>query len=266
MTVGLEHGVATDLDVRGSSVRMRSGGSGAPVVYLHGAGDLGDWLPVHDRLASSYTVYRPDLPGFNHSQRWEQIDSTHDMAYAVLDILDALGLHQVRLIGSSLGGWVAADLATIEPDRVSHLVLVDPAGLRPDGGHPVDMFAMSPTEILERTYHTPELRERVRAAAAERESDPDAFLLLLRNRAATAKLAWNPYFHDVKLPGRLHRIRARTQIIWGSEDQLLPAELGQKFTTLIPHANLHLVPECGHLPQIEQPDHFLDAVLPFFES
>jgi pimeloyl-ACP methyl ester carboxylesterase len=254
------------VEVRGSRVRLLTAGTGDPVLYLHGSGDLGGWLPAHSALAADYTVIRPDLPGFNHSEPRKDVGTISDLAFRIWDLVDELGLETLRVVGSSLGGWLAADLATIEPSRISHLVLVDAAGLRPAGGHGVDMFVLSPAEILARTYHSQQMRDQMVAAAGERENDPDAFLLMLRNRAATAKLAWNPYFHDVRLPDRLHRVRARTLAVWGAEDQLVPVECGQRYAELIPDARLHTIAGCGHLPQLERTEEFLAAVTPFLAS
>lgn len=257
---------AADVDesavvVRGCRVRLLRAGSGAPLLYLHGSGDLGGWLSAHAAWADSYTVWRPDLPGFNHSERRDDVGSVSDLAFRMWDLVDELGIGDVRLVGSSLGGWLAADMATIEPARVSHLVLLDAAGLRPDGGHGVDMFVLSPAEILARTYHSPPP-----ANDADGGDDPDQVLLALRNRAATAKLAWNPYFHDVRLSDRLHRVRAKTIVVWGQQDELIPVECGRRYAELIPGARLHTVADCGHLPLLERTDEVLDVVAPFLAS
>ncbi len=259
-------GVESTLTVRGTQVRLLTGGTGDPVLYLHGSGDLGAWLPAHERLAADYSVYRPDLPGFNHSQPREDIGNVHDAAYSIWNLVDELGLDTIRVVGSSLGGWVADDLATIEPARISHLVLIDAAGLRPANGFPVDMFVLSPAEILDLTYHDEQKRTAAVAYATEREDDPDNFLLMLRNRAATAKLGWNPYMHDVRLPSRLHRVKAKTLVLWGREDKLVPLECGEKYAELIPGAQLKVIDGCGHLPLLERSDDALDAVVPFLAS
>jgi pimeloyl-ACP methyl ester carboxylesterase len=254
------------LAVRGHQVRLLSAGAGDPVLYLHGADDVGAWTPALSVLAGSYRVLRPDLPGFNHSQRREDVRSVHDLAYRTWDLIDTLGLDSVRVVGSSLGGWLAADLATVEPARVSHLVLVGAAGLRPPGGFAVDVFVLSPDQVLAQTYHRPEARERAMAGAAERDADPQLQVLRLRNRAATAGLAWNPYFHDPGLVHRLHRIRARTLVVWGEQDQLLPLECGRIYARLVPGAQLEVISECGHLPQAEATAQFCDVVTAFLAT
>jgi pimeloyl-ACP methyl ester carboxylesterase len=261
----VEYGETT-VTVRGHAVRLLSAGAGQPVLYLHGAGDLGAWMPALSVLAQGYQVLRPDLPGFNHSQRRDDVRSVHDLAYRTWDLIDALGLDSVRVIGSSLGGWLAADLATVEPARVSHLVLVGAAGLRPPAGFGVDVFVLSSDQMLTKTYHRPEIRAQATALAAERAAEPELQLLQLRNRAATARLAWNPYFHDPALADRLHRVRARTLVIWGEQDQLMPLDCGHMYARLIPGAALEVIGSCGHLPLTEAAAEFCDLATAFLAT
>lgn len=266
MTVRSDTVTESVVSVRGSQVRLLRAGDGEPVVYLHDSDDPGEWLPAHSALAADHAVLRPDLPGFNHSERRDDVGTVSDLAFRMWDVVDELGLASIRLIGSGLGGWLAADMATVEPARVSHLVLLGAAGLRPAGGHGVDEFVMTPAEILDHTYHSPDVRDRMARVADERAADPDSFLLALRNRAATARLAWNPYFHDVRLPDRLHRIRAHTLVVWGVLDRLIPVECGRRYAELVPDARLHMIDECGHLPLIERPDDALAAIRPFLAA
>ena len=254
-----------DVPVRGSRVRVLHAGSGPPLLYLHSAGDPGLWMPVLAELATRYTVYRPDHPGFNASEDRPEIGSVHDLAFFYLDLLDELGLDQVVLIGSSLGGWLAADLATIEPRRVSKLVLAGAAGLRAEGTVP-DVFQLSPVELAELTYHTSGARSAAVAEAERVEQDAERFGQYLRNRSATAHLGWNPYLHDPALPHRLHRIAAPALIMWGAHDRLLPAGCARRWAELLPSAQLTIIEDAGHHPLAEQPDAALEALWPFLRK
>jgi pimeloyl-ACP methyl ester carboxylesterase len=259
-----ESRVATsEIEVGGSRIRLLTAGEGEPLLYLHGAGDSGSWLPVLTELAADHTVHRPDLPGFTHSTPSDQIASVHDMAFVMLDLLTELGIDTVKLVGSSLGGWLAADMASIEPGRVSHLVLIGPAGLRPSGGHPADMFVMTPPEIAAATWADPGLRAAALDAVAALDDDQDAMLIHLRNRAATAGLGWNPYFHEPALRNRLHRIRAKTLVAWGEQDGLLPASLTEEWVAAVPGAQSRRFTPCGHLPHIEAASEFIETARPF---
>lgn len=254
-----------ELLVRGTRVRMLTAGSGDPLVYLHGAGDLGEWIPALSALAEHHTVFRPDHPGFSGSDDCPDIDSVHDLAFFYLDLLDELGLDRVTLLGSSLGGWLAADLATIEPSRVSKLILVSAAGIRAAEPAP-DMFLLSATELAELVHYAPAARAAAVAEAQQRAEDPAAFERYLRNRGATAHLAWNPYLHDPKLPGRLHRVTAPALILWGARDRLLPASLARRWAELLPGARLEIIDEAGHLPLAEQAGAAVAAVRAFCQD
>ena len=251
-----------DLTVRGTRIRMLSAGSGDPLLYLHGSGDLGMWTPALSGLAETHRVYRPDHPGYSGSADRDGIDSVHDLAFFYLDLLDEIDAQQVVLVGASLGGWIAADLATIEPRRVSHLVLVDAAGVRAEIPAP-DQFTLSPVELADLLYHTEDLRSTAVQQAAGIEEDAERFTRYLRNRITTAHLGWNPYMHDPKLPDRLHRISAPTLILWGAEDRLLPAGYADRWAELLPKAEMAIIEDAGHLPLVEQPAAALDVLRTF---
>ncbi|MGE5136528.1 MAG: alpha/beta fold hydrolase [Gemmatimonadota bacterium] len=251
-----------DLDVRGIRVRLLSGGSGEPLLYLHGGGDLGQWTPALAALAGRYTVLRPDHPGFSASGDADGIDSVHELAFFYLDLLDELGLGRVMVVGHSLGGWLAADLATIEPGRVSKLVLVSAAGLRA-GEHIPDIFLLSAMELADLTHHTQEGRAAGREWARQLADDPETHARYLRNRAALAHLGWNPYLHDPKLPRRLHRVTAPALVVWGARDGVFPVSCAHRWAGLLPAAELKIIPEAGHVPLEEQTGATVRAVLDF---
>jgi pimeloyl-ACP methyl ester carboxylesterase len=248
------------LSVRGTGVRILRQGSGEPLVFLHGAGDRGEWLPVLAGLAADWAVFRPDHPGFNQSDDDERIDSVHDLAFFYLDLLDALELPRVTLVGASLGGWLAAEIAVLDPDRVTALVLIDAAGLRVAGAPATDVFTLNPVQLAELLFHDQALRSAAIERAAVLDQSPEELRNYLRNRIATSHLAWNPYFHDPKLAERLHRVTAPTVVIWGSEDRLLPVAHAQRWQELIEDARIELIADAGHLPHIEQPERVVEIV------
>lgn len=250
------------IDVRGRRVRVAQAGQGAPLVYLHGSGDLGDWGPALSLLAREFTVYRPDHPGFNDSDDDPAVDSVLDMAFSYLDLFDRLGLDQPSLVGVSVGGWIAAQIAVLDPSRAAKLVLVDAAGLRAEVATP-DIFTLSPVQQAELLYHRAEIRAAAVAAAEKITDDPDLFRRYLRNRMATAHLAWNPYFHDPKLPGRLHRLTAPVLVVWGAQDRVLPVEYAHRWAEALGTARLEIIDASGHLPPVEQPDRFAALVREF---
>jgi pimeloyl-ACP methyl ester carboxylesterase len=251
------------VDVRGAEVRVLRSGEGPTLLYLHGSGDHGAWLPVLEQLAGSFSVVRPDHPGFNRSPESAEIDSVHELAFFYLDLLAELGIDRFSVIGSSLGGWLAADLATIEPARVERLVLVGSAGLRVEGVAVPDMFTLGAEALADLLYQDDDARGRARDQAAALDTDPAAMAAYLQNRITTAHLAWNPYFHDPKLPQRLHRVQAPTLLVWGREDRVFPPAHAEAWRALLPDARVELVDGAGHLPHVEQPQRFVELVAPF---
>ena len=254
------------LDVRGSEVRLLAHGDGAPVLYLHGEDDLGTWLPLLEALSVTFAVVRPDLPGFNGSAGRADLASVHDLAFFTLDVMDALGLDRASIVGTGLGGWLAADLATIEPRRVERLVLVAALGLRPPDGHRGDIFLLDPVGAARILYHAPAAAEVAVAAAQRLAEDPDAHARYLGNRAATAHLAWNPYLHDPRLEDRLHRIAAPTLVVWGDDDRVVSPLAGRRYGAAIASARVVTIPGAGHLAHLEAPDAVLAEIVPFLSA
>jgi pimeloyl-ACP methyl ester carboxylesterase len=249
-----------DLDVLGRQVHLLSDGSGPPVLYLHGMGDLGAWTPALACLAEQFTVLRPDHPGFGDSDDDPAVDSMLDLAFSYLDVLDALGLERVDLIGMSLGGWLAAQLAILAPHRVGRVVLLAPAGLRITAAAP-DVFTLDPVELAALTVHDPQAKALAIAAAEQVGSDQVAFQRYLRNRAATAHLGWNPYMHDPKL--RVHRLAAPVLVLWGAQDQIIPVEQAAVWDQAVPHAVVETVSDAGHLLAADRPDIVAGRIIPF---
>ena len=248
-------------DARDVRIWVASGGAGPPLLYLPDDDTDAD-DPVLPLLTADFRVCRPDHPGFGRSDDDPAADSVLDLAFRYLDLLDALGLAKVRLAGLGLGGWIAAQAAVLAPDRIAKLVLAAPAGLRPAGQVP-DLFTLNPAELAALASHEPAAKAAAVAAARAMPDDPDRLARYLRNRAATAHLAWNPYLHDPKLAGRLHRITCPVLLIWGERDALLPPETARAWQRALPAARLELVENAGHRLQAEQPAAFAALVREF---
>lgn len=245
-----EHGT-----VAGTAVRMQVAGDGAPLVYLHGAnGAL--WPPGLDGLTDRFRVYLPEHPGFGESERPDWIETSQDLALFYLDLFDALGLVGVNLVGQSLGGWIAAELASLCRHHLRRLVLVDAAGLRLPGEQRIDLFALPPDQLARIIYYDPALAERLLAI----EPTPELVRAQIRNRNMTARLGWNPYLSNPVLQSRLRRIRVPTLIVWGAQDRLIPVSHAYAYHVAIPEARVALVEACGHLPATEQPAEFARIV------
>jgi pimeloyl-ACP methyl ester carboxylesterase len=238
-----------DLGVGVTSVRVQQAGDGeTPVLFLHGAGGVAAWTPFLDRLAEGRRLLVPDHPGFGMSPDAEHLRDVPDYAMFYLDLLDTLDLHDVHVVGHSLGGWIAAEMGVRNEGRVRSWSLIAPAGIRLRGQPMADIFIWSPEEAVRNLYHDQGLADRMLA----REPTPEELDIVLRNRYAFAKLAWQPRGFDPALAKWLHRITRPTTIVWGRDDQLLPVSYADLWSDHIPHASVELLDRCGHLPPLEQ--------------
>ena len=239
--------------ISGVRVRVVRGGSGPAVIFLHGASGHVGWLPFLDRLSRSFDVIAPEHPGFGQSEDPAWLERVDDLAYFYLDMMDALKLERVHLMGTSLGGWVAAELAVRNTARLASLTLVCAVGITADGRPIDDIFRMTPEENARRFYFDP---ERVRArVAALAHADP---VIAARNRATVVRLGY-PRFFNPALANWLHRIDVPTLLVWGENDGLVPPVFGEAYRRLIPSSRLVVIPAAGHAPFEEQPEEFLKA-------
>jgi pimeloyl-ACP methyl ester carboxylesterase len=255
----------TSLDVRGRKTELRRDGDGPPLLYLHAVGGDLDGLPALDALAADHTVLMPLHPGFGGSTGLEEIDSIEDLAFHYVDLLDALGLGAVDVIGSSYGGWIAAEIACRWPERVRRMVLVDAAGLWLDEAPMAELFGAEPAELAECLFVDQTLPQaQLLRLLKDFGALPDEILLpQVHAAAAAARVAWNPYFHNPKLLARLHRVAMPVLVVWGREDGLIPLAHGERWRALLPDARLAVIERCGHLPMLERADAFLEIVRPF---
>ena len=240
------------ITIKDCRIRLMRGGAGAPLLFLHGGGGAGIWLPCMAQLAKKFDVIAPEHPGFGDSDTPPWLDTIEDLANFYLDFLDQLDLRGVHLIGSSLGGWVAAELAVRNATRLASLTLIGAAGIHLKDVEQVDTFLSNDEQRIRDLFHDQELAEAV-IAGSERPELEDA---ALKNRMMTAKLSWQPRNHDPQLRKWLHRIKVPTLLVWGDHDRLFPKEYALAYQRLIPGAKVVIIPNCGHLPHVEKGDEF----------
>lgn len=241
-------------------LEVHRAGSGPPMLMLHGGGGPVADLPFAARLAERFEIVAPVHPGFAGTPLPDRFDCIDDLVYLYLDLLDALDLRGVTLVGFSMGGWVAAELAVMTSVRLARLVLVDAVGVKVGGRDDrdiADVFALPQERLAELMFHDP-------SAAPSLSELPDEQLeVVAANRTALGVYTWDPYMHNPKLPGRLHRIAVPTHLVWGASDGVAPVAYGRGFRDMIPGATMTVIDAAGHAPHVEQPDRFVDAVLAF---
>lgn len=247
-------------DVNGSKLVYRVQGSGEPLIYLHPFIDKGEWLPVLEQWSRTNTVYYPHHPGYGLSEENPKLETAEDMAFHYLDWLHGLGLEKFTLMGASIGGWIALEMAVIAPDKIDKLILANPLGVRIEGVKLPDIFLMNPTTLADHIYVREDLKNDVAKLLG---SDSEFETLMIRNRIATSRLAFNPYFHSTKLPDRIHRVTMPVHIVWGKEDRLFPLTYGEGLRGMIPHSQFDVMDGVGHMPHIEQPEQFIGITANF---
>jgi len=249
--------------IAGVELEMCEAGEGPPILFLHGAQGFAPEHPYVAPLSERHRLIAPSHPGFGTSSLPDWIDSVDDIAYIHLELLDRLRLDQVDVIGCSIGGWIAAELATKAPKTVRRLVLVGPVGVKAgpvDRLDVPDIFALPQSNLQKLLFHDP---ERMRVDPA-RLSD-EQLAISARNRETLALLSWEPYMHNPKLRHRLHRVTAPALFLRGESDGLVSAEYFAAYARLLPNARTATIAAAGHAPHVEQTEEFARTVLQFLE-
>ncbi len=250
------------VQVGDSKVHLLKGGSGEPLLLLHGAGGNRGWLGYVQALSDQFTVYAPSHPGFGQSDRPEWLETIPDLASFYTWFLEQQGLEGIRVIGFSMGGWLAAEMAVMCRHAFSKLMLVDAAGVKPRQGEIADIFIISPAQVTELIFHDPKQAPEYDQLYGQ-ELTPEEVETAERNGEMSVRLCWKPYMYDPRLPDLLARVNIPTRIVWGHQDQIVPLECGQLYQTAIPGSELIVIDGCGHSPQVEKPDEFVRLALDF---
>jgi pimeloyl-ACP methyl ester carboxylesterase len=249
------------IEVGGLRVAYRRKGDGPPTLYLHGAGLTRMWLPFHERLSESVEVIAPEHPGYGETEMPEWLDGFDDLVIHYDALLDALELERVHLVGYSLGGWIAAELAVFHPRRFESLTLITPIGLRIPGKPLADIFAMDPETLFATFFNDPSNAAQVLPDFESLDEIEHQF-----GEAATlARLAWNPRF-DPKLERRLERVRCPTLVVRAEHDRMVPDEMAERFAESIADARIEKVPGTGHALIVEQPEKTADVTSAFIQE
>jgi pimeloyl-ACP methyl ester carboxylesterase len=238
-----------------------SAGDGPALLFLHGESGLLFCGPALTRLSEHFSVVAPSHPGWGASPRRPADRSVDDLAYRYLDLIETFEQPPL-LVGSSLGAWLALEIATKDESRVAGLVLVAPVGIRtgaPTRRYYLDRYAVSQEVLTTALYGAPD-----RGPSLAERSDQD-LLLLARAQEATAFYTWEPYLHNPALLDRLHRVRRRTLVATGARDGFVLADdhvetlcgaLGGEVETVV-------FADTGHQVEEQRPDELADRIAAF---
>ncbi len=271
------------IEVQGLSTRYLTAGEGPPLLLLHGLGDNAlDWQWVIPALAHSYRVYAPDLPGSGGSAKPDTDYSPAFFTRFIGAFLDTLGVERAVVVGNSLGGLIGLRLAMAEPDRVVALGLVSSAGLGREVSYALRSLALPGYGKLAVAWG------KRRPGAAQRALGR-ATLIFRRPWRAPWKwikeqyqLARLPGFLEAQLASvraqvglrgqrevlvdRLTHLQVPTLVLWGTRDWVLPYSQAQEAVTRLHRGTLELIPDCGHSPQVEQPERFVSGLRRFLSE
>jgi pimeloyl-ACP methyl ester carboxylesterase len=255
----------TDQTVRANdrmTFQVKVAGSGQPLVFLHGAGGL-TWDPFLDALSERFRVYAPFMPGTGESTEIQAVRDIWELVLDYYDLFDALGLDRPDVVGASLGGMIAAEIAANDQSRVRRLALIAPAGLWLEEAQIPDIFALLPHEVVQLVVADPDgpLAQAMLQGPETIEGKMEAYIARVQVMQAAAKLLWP--IPDKGLSRRAHRIKAPTLLLWGKQDRLIPPVYAQAFARLIPDTRTTLIDNAGHMLPLEQTARAVDAVASF---
>lgn len=255
----------SQVEAAGAKLQLIRGGTGDPLLVLHDEMGYAGWLRAYEALAQRHTLFIPVLPGYGASERLDWIMTMRDMAGWALQALEDRGLGPVDVIGLSLGGWLAAEMATMCSHWLKKLVLVAPPGLRPPSGEIFDMFLETARPYIERGFLHPQQCDEYQELYG---GDPTPEVRELREvaREESCRLAWRPYMRDPALPHLLRGVKAQTLIVWGREDAIVPSSTGAAYQQAIPNSRLVTLDGCGHHPEIERSPQFVRLVEEFLSE
>ena len=252
-------------DRHGLRLQVLVGGNGAPLVVLHDEMGYPGAMAWQRELADARQLHIPLAPGYGIAPRIEWVNSVRDLACVYARWLREQQLAPVDVIGFSFGAWLAAEMLANDATLFRRMLLVAPLGIKPITGVILDAYGLSHREHLKATVAEPDATEEFATlyggapTPAQIEAFDDA-------RAESARLAWQPYMHNPSLPFLLDGLGdvVPVSIVWGERDAVVPRASMQAYVTALGKAGLHVVPRCGHRPEIERKDSFLAIVREFF--
>jgi pimeloyl-ACP methyl ester carboxylesterase len=243
-------------------VSVTDKGEGRPFLLLHGGGGPLTVNGFADLLAAQRParVITPTHPGFGGTPRPDSLTSVQGLAALYIALLAELSLRDVTVIGNSIGGWIAAEMALLDTNRIRGFVLVDAVGIEVPG-HPIaDFFSLTPRQVAELSYHNPD-----RFGIDPSKLPPEALKVMAGNRATLGIYA-GASMKSAGLAERLAGVTTPSLVVWGDSDQIADATYGRAFAEAIPGARFQVLKDTGHLPQIETPGQLLDAIWAFVEA
>lgn len=237
------------VEVAGVKLHLARAGKGRPVLVLHH--DIGSpqRLDFYDALASRFDVLVPHHPGYGKSERPQWLRSVRDVAAMYQWLLSDLGVERPSLVGLGFGGWIAAEMATMTPDRLHRLVLVGAMGVKPPEGDIFDQAIVSYIDYARAGFHGDAAFARVYG-----EVTTDQLVEWDLCREMCFRIAWKPYMYSQTLPHLLGGVKAPALVVWGEDDRIVPRSAGELYAAALPKARFEIVRNAGHCAEMEEPE------------
>ena len=253
---------------RGLRIRVfELGAAGSPLVWLHGEAGILSSEPLLERLAARHRVLAPEWPGYGETGGEEHLEDMLDFALHGFDLVDALGLGRPHLVGHSMGGMIAAEMACLAPHALERLVLVSALGLWIDSQPIPDLFATLPFDVPALLFHDPARGVAALTGGVDFSSMEalQQFLIGNARRLGTAGKILFP-IPNRRVHKRLYRATTPALVLWGREDRFTPPLYAERWQALLPVARCELIANAGHMLPYEQPDAAAEAVEKFLAA
>jgi pimeloyl-ACP methyl ester carboxylesterase len=251
--------------IAGTDLAMIKGGKGKPLLVLHEELGHPGWMTYHQELAKDRALIIPIQPGYGKSPRLEAIRNVHELGLFYIRMLNEMNLAPIDVIGFSLGGWAAAEMASANSKIFRKMMLIAPSGIKPTEGEILDIFAVTIGTQVNATVHdaaaAPEFRKLYGG-----ERTPEQFEAFEEARTESARIAWDPILHNPSLPFFLNGVKGLpTQIVWGREDATVPVSAAAAYKDALKNTDVKLTifDRCGHRPEIEKSVEFVKLVREF---
>lgn len=220
------------------------------MLFLHGSHFAGLWLPFHGRLAEQFDVVYPEHPGIAEAAVPAWLEGFDDLVLHYRDLLDALALERVHVVGHALGGWIAADLAIFFPERVASISLLAPAGLRVPGHPGVDYLGLAPERVGELLFNgDPGPHSELLPDVA----DIEGFARSYGEAGVSVRLVWERRY-DLKLERRLPRLSLPSLVVQAEDDRIIPNEHADRWGELLAGSQQATIAGTGHAFVVQDPD------------
>lgn len=256
--------IKKELEVQGLDFyyyeRKNDDSNAETVVLLDGLHGVFPSSKAYEKLFQKYNVIVPVHPGFGYVEKGH-IETVEDLSYFYLDFFDKLSLKDIHLVGVSLGGWAAAEIAVKNTSHLKTITFINTLGIKISDRTTVDItdiYTLNREKRIETMFYNREIGKKI--IIDPKGLSEDELYNYYVNEQNSLAIGWKPFMHNPKLIDRLHRVNVPAIVLWGAEDGVVSAKYGKTFANSLPQAEFHLIEEAGHYAHLENPDRVNELV------